>query len=144
MLSCLGQGTVCRPGSWSAARGSHWSARGCCYADGPMAHEDRAGSALPRAGFSPSGLFFCCSPEEGPALSWGRARAGLPPPLHRAPGGWFTCPARSSSPSSLALLPLHRPGQRRGARGLFYCIYLFIYPSRSPCVFYVLITLSTR
>ena len=31
-------------------RGSHWSARGCCYAGGPMAREGRSGSALSRDG----------------------------------------------------------------------------------------------
>lgn len=131
MFSCLGRGSVCPPGSWSAARGSHWSARGCCYADGPMVHEARAGSALPRVGFFPlRPFFFFFHPlEAGPALSWGASPGGAAASLHRAQGGWFTCPTRSSSPSSLALLPLHRPGQRRGVRGLFYCIYLFIYLS---------------
>ena len=149
MFFCLGRGSVCSPGSWSAARGSHWSARGCCYADGPMVHEARAGSALPRVGFLPLRPFHphpAPPPptRDGPGAELGGSPGGAAASLHRAPGGWFTCPTRSSSPSSLALLPLHRPGQRRGVRGLFYCIYLFIYPSRSQCEFYVLITLSTR
>ena len=65
MFSCLGRGSVCPPGSWSAARGSHWSARGCCYADGPMVHEARAGSALPRVGFFPLRPFFFFPPPRG-------------------------------------------------------------------------------
>lgn len=133
MFSCLGQGTVCPPGSWSAARGSHWSARGCCYADGPMAHEGRAGSALPRAGFSPSGLFFF-SPEEGPALSWGRARAGLPPPS--------TAPREVGAPVRLVpLLRVPSPsclctarGNSAGRAGCFIAfIYLFIPPGARAC-----------
>lgn len=81
----------------------------------------------------PSPAFFYLPLEEGPALSWGRARAGLPPlctaprevgspvrliPLLRAP-----------SPSCLCTAPL----QRRGVRGLFIAfIYLFPPPGPRP------------
>lgn len=104
--------------------------------------------APPSPDFSLSGLFLF-SPRGGPGAELGASRGGAAASLHRAPRGWFTCPTHSSSPSSLALLPLHRAfATARGARAV-YCIYLFIYlsppaPAPSQCVFYVLITLSTR
>lgn len=77
----------------------------------------------------PSPAFFYFPLEERWLLSWGRAGAGLPPLCTAPRGGWFTCPTHSSSPSSLALLPLHRAfATARGARAVI-AFYLFIYLS---------------
>ena len=92
----------------------------------------------------PSPAFFYFPLEEGPALSWGRARAGLPP----------LCTAPREVGSPVRLVPLLRAPSpsclctaRGNGAGCAGCLlHLFIYPPPAPsqCVFYVLITLSTR
>lgn len=115
----------------AAAPHPHWPARGCCYADEPMAGEGCRAPPLWAGARARDAAG--AAPVRGSAPRAGRAGAGL----------WA-----AHLSDSFLLSPLPAPcwlctacRDRPGRAG---CSILFIFPSWCMCVFYILITLSTR